>query len=197
MNCDGVKKKKIFWRPNAALNHLINVKTKSWPAERIITNMTKEQLGSLIITSEDSLYRIAKSLLYNDSDCADAIQETIVRAFTKLNSLKNDAYAKTWLTRILMNECYMIMRKEKKLISLEAISEKVADEMADYSDLYKAVSKLPEDMRVAIVLYYAEGFSVREIAVIEDTTESAIKNRLFKARLKLRVLLDEKEAVNI
>ena len=155
--------------------------------------MTKEQLGELILSKEESLYRIAKSLLYNDADCADAIQEMIVKAFTNLHTLKNDSYAKTWIVRILMNECYAIMRKEKKLVSFDSISETAALEARDYSDLYLAISKLPKDMRLAVSLYYAEGFSVKEIAVIEDTTESAIKNRLYKARIRLREMLEGRE----
>lgn len=81
--------------------------------------MKKEQLGELIIASEETLYRVAKSLLYNDADCADAIQEAIVKAFSKLHTLKEDTYAKTWLVKIVMNECYAIMRKEKRIISLD------------------------------------------------------------------------------
>lgn len=81
--------------------------------------MKKEQLGELIIASEETLYRVAKSLLYNDTDCADAIQEAIVKAFSKLHTLKEDTYAKTWLIKIVMNECYAIMRKEKRIISLD------------------------------------------------------------------------------
>ncbi|MGL6198265.1 MAG: RNA polymerase sigma factor [Lachnospiraceae bacterium] len=156
--------------------------------------MTKEELGNLIIASEDHLYRIAKSLLYNDSDCSDAIQEAIVNSFSKLYTLKNDKYAKTWLVRILLNECYTIMRKEKKLVSLDSIPDKVVNETEDYSELYTAVSKLPREMRMAVVLYYVEGFSVKEIAAIEGTTESAIKNRLFKTRARLRMLLEREEA---
>lgn len=151
--------------------------------------MTKEQLGSLIIASEDNLYRVAKSILFNDSDCADAIQDTIVKAFSKIHTLKNDEYAKTWLVRILINECYMVMRKEKNMVSLESVSDNAVGEVPDYSDLYAAVSKLPQDMRMAIVLYYVEEFSIKEIAAIEETTVSAIKNRLHKARKKLRELL--------
>ena len=75
--------------------------------------MTKEQLGALILDSQNALYRVSKSLLCNDTDCADAIQEAIVHSFAKLHTLKNDQYAKTWLIRILINECYTIMRKEK------------------------------------------------------------------------------------
>ena len=61
--------------------------------------MKKEILGQLIIDSEETMYHIAKSLLYNDADCADAIQEAIVKAFAKLHTLKDDSYAKTWLIR--------------------------------------------------------------------------------------------------
>lgn len=154
--------------------------------------MTKEQLGDLIIASEESLYRVARTLLQNDADCADAIQESIVKAFSSFHTLKKDEYARTWLTRILINECYGIMRKEKRLVSLESVAEKVTYGMQDYTDLYIAVSRLPVDMRSAVMLYYSEGFSVKEIAEIEDTTESAIKNRLFKARKQLRSQLEEK-----
>ena len=59
--------------------------------------MKREQLGQLILASEDSMYHVAKSLLYNDADCQDAIQETIAKAFDKIGTLKQDTYAKTWL----------------------------------------------------------------------------------------------------
>ena len=75
--------------------------------------MTKEELGTLILASERQFYATAKTILYSDHDCADAIQETIVKAFVKLPTLKKDAYAKTWLIRILINDCYNILRKEQ------------------------------------------------------------------------------------
>ena len=54
--------------------------------------MTKEQLGNLILDSERQLYSTAKTILFSDQDCADAIQETIVKAFSKIDTLKNDKY---------------------------------------------------------------------------------------------------------
>ena len=72
--------------------------------------MTREQLGALILDSERQLYSTAKTILYSDQDCADAIQDTIVKAFSKIDTLKNDKYARTWLVRILINECYSIQR---------------------------------------------------------------------------------------
>lgn len=118
--------------------------------------MTKEQLGALILDTERQMYCTAKSMLYSDQDCADAIQETIVKAFSRLHTLRNDKYAKTWLMRILINECYTILRKTSKVISLDEMCETTeiaADEKTDYSELYKAVGSLKEDLRMPVILY--------------------------------------------
>ncbi len=149
--------------------------------------MTKEQLGNLIIASEDTMYHVAKTLLRSDADCADAIQEAIVKAFASFETLRKDAYAKTWLVRIVINECYAIMRREKRFVPLEDYSMvEEAAERTDYTDLYQALSHLAEEIRLTVTLYYIEGYSVREIAALMDTTESAVKNRLARARDKMR-----------
>ena len=159
--------------------------------------MTKEQLGTLILDTERQMYCTAKSMLYSDQDCADAIQETIVKAFSRLHTLRNDKYAKTWLMRILINECYTILRKTSKVISLDEMCETTeiaADEKNDYSELYKAVGSLKEDLRMPVILYYIENFNIREIAQIMDITEGAVQKRLARARGKLRQDLQESEA---
>lgn len=149
--------------------------------------MKREQLGQLILASEDSMYHVAKALLYNDADCQDAIQEAIAKAFDKIGTLKQDTYAKTWLLRILINECYEIMRKEKKIISLETCEqEEPWMERQDYSDLYEALMGLTEEARLTVTLYYMEGYNIREIARMTKVTESAVKSRLARARTKLK-----------
>ena len=157
--------------------------------------MKKEELGELIVASEDAMYHVAKTLLYNDADCADAIQEAIVKAFSKLDTLKKDVYAKIWLMRILINECYGVMRREKRVVSLEEYrQEEKTEEQKDYSELYEAIYRLPEEMRLSVTLYYLEGYNVREIAAMMETTESAVKNRLARARQRLRNELAERTA---
>ena len=136
--------------------------------------MKREQLGQLILASEDSMYHVAKSLLYNDADCQDAIQETIAKAFDKIGTLKQDTYAKTWLLRILINECYGIMRKEKKIISLKTCEqEEPWMERQDYSDLYEALMGLTEEARLAVTLYCQS----------EDKAEGRIIQRRLKGRM--------------
>ncbi len=154
--------------------------------------MKKEQLGQLILASEDTMYRVAKTLLRSDADCADAIQEAIVKAFSSLHTLRRDSYAKTWLVRIVINECYTIMRKEKRVVSIEDyVPEEEAESARDYSDLYEAVSRLPKEQRLSVALYYMEGYSVKEIAELMETSESAVKSRLARARARLKQELTE------
>lgn len=143
--------------------------------------MTKEELGTLILNSERQLYSTAKTILINDQDCADAIQETIVKAFSKIGTLRNDKYAKTWLIRILINECYTLLRKSSKLVSLEGMSEMTeieTDQKTDYSDLYRAVNSLKEELRMPVILYYIEDFNIKEIAQILEITEGQFKKDL-------------------
>ena len=132
------------------------------------------------------MYRVAKTLLSSDADCADAIQEAIVKAFTNLHTLRQDSYAKTWLVRILINECYAFMRREKRIVSLEEYQYQETVEQKDYSDLYEAVRQLPEKIRICVTLYYLEGYSVKETAKILRISESAVKNRLARARARMR-----------
>ena len=154
--------------------------------------MTKEQLGTLILDSERQPYSTAKTILFCDQDCADAIQETIVKAFSKIETLKNDKYAKTWLIRILINECYTLLRKSSKLVPLEEaieVTEGEADK--DYRDLYRAVNSLKKELRLPVILYYIEGFNVKEIAQILEISEGAVQKRLARARGKLKRDLQE------
>ena len=160
--------------------------------------MTKDQLGVLILEAEGQMYCTARTILGNDEDCADAIQETIVKAFQKIDTLKKDKYAKTWLMRILINECYNLIRRESRLVSLENLSElpeRQQKEETDYSDLYQAVNALKDELKLPVVLYYAEDFSIREIAEILGVSEGAVQKRLARARGKLKAELEQMEVI--
>lgn len=158
--------------------------------------MTKENLGRLILESERQMYLTAKTILHNDQDCGDAIQEAIVKAFQKIDTLRQEKYAKTWLMRILINECYSLLRRESRYVSMEEMKELSsgeAEEKRDYSDLYSAVNSLKEELRIPVILYYGEDFSIREIAQILEITEGAVQKRLFRARMQLRDRLTQME----
>ncbi|MCM1050062.1 MAG: sigma-70 family RNA polymerase sigma factor [Clostridiales bacterium] len=158
--------------------------------------MNKEAFAVLVLSSTDSLYRISKSILRNDADCEDAVQEAIAVGFDKLHTLKHEKYAKTWLTRILINECYNILRKQKKFGTMYEEAQSIEYVNNDYSDLYLALNMLKKEYRLTIVLYYLEGYSMKEIAGIMRIKVGTVKSRLSRGRNELRRIL-ESEMVHI
>ncbi|GFI60857.1 RNA polymerase sigma factor SigV [Clostridiales bacterium] len=152
--------------------------------------MKKEEFAQIVKDTAPVMYRVSKSILKRDEDCEDAAQEAIAKGFYKLETLKNDTFARTWLIRILINECHTILRKRKR----EAYCEETAKwEKEDYSQLYNALSELPANYRVTIVLHYIEGYSVSETARILNVLEGTVKSRLSRGRKKLRMFLEEDE----
>ena len=145
--------------------------------------MTKKEFTAEVLKAEKSLYHIAKSILRNDEDCADAMQNAILQAYSKLNTLKNEAFFKTWLTRILINESYQMIRSRKLQGPYEEYMEdQISGGFEGYSEVYLAVSELPELYRVPFVLHYVEGYSVKEAGQILKLSDSAVKVRLHRAR---------------
>ena len=150
--------------------------------------MDKSEFTAAVLEAEPTLYRVAKAMLGSEHDCADAAQQAILRAWEQLGTLRNPRYFKTWLTRILINECSAILRLRQRLAPYEpeqagAIPAPMPD---DHSDLYAALLSLDEKYRLPVVLYYLEGFKTREIAALLGVPEGTVKSRLRTARELLR-----------
>lgn len=132
------------------------------------------------------MYKIARSYLKNDVDAADAISDTILTCYEKLPSLKQEKYFKTWLIRILINKCKDMLQKRKQFVLGEVPPEPGFWE-ENYSTLEweQVLSSLEVKYRIVVLLYYMEGFKIREIAQILDVKESTIQTRLARAREQL------------
>lgn len=76
----------------------------------------------LMKSQMQSMYRTAKAILLNDEDVADAIQDTLLICWEKLNELKVDRYFKTWMTKILINNCRTIIRSSKRITYTDKLS---------------------------------------------------------------------------
>lgn len=153
--------------------------------------MNKDQFTAQILEAESSLYHIAKSILRDDEDCADAMQNAVLHAYEKLHTLRNEKYFKTWLTRILINECYHILRSRKISVPYEdyfETSEQAQKE--DYSEVYEAVMELEDIYRIPLVLFYVEGFSIKDVCKILKLSQSTVKMRLYRSRKLLKEKLE-------
>lgn len=169
---------------------LLNYKKKSNVAKA--KNGDKEAFIELINENRLNIYRVSKGILNNDYDIEDAIQNTVIKAFEKINTLKNDDLFRTWIIRILINECNNIIRKNKRLVSFEeaVIGEKYNDKYENI-DLTNAISSLNDDLRVTTVLYYFEDMNTVDIAKLLEIPEGTVRSRLARAREKLREILKE------
>lgn len=150
---------------------------------------------ALMEKNKKSLYKIAKSYLKNEEDVADVIQDTILSAYEHIEELRQAAYFRTWLTRILINHCNDLRKEQKRFIS-EALDEnREAAEAGDDRAFYELLEELSEEVRPIFLLYYGAGFRVKEIARILETNENTVKSRLQRGREKLKAQFSVKEAV--
>lgn len=150
--------------------------------------MDKEAFANVVLSSTDSLYRISKSILKNDPDREDAVQEAIAIGFGRLDTLRQEAYARTWLTRILINECYSLLKRREKTVAI--LTEPDEDVRTDHSDLYEALRMMKKEFRLIIVLYYLEGYPIKEIANILGIPAGTVKSRLSRGRGILRSIME-------
>ena len=104
--------------------------------------MTKTEFTAAVLAAEPTLYRVAKSMLGSEADCADAAQNAILRAWERLHTLREPQYFKTWLVRILINECSTILRGRRRLVPLEQDADTPAPE--GHGELYAALQALDE-----------------------------------------------------
>lgn len=148
-------------------------------------------IENLLIENMNSMYRVAFGILRTEDEIADAISNTVVIVFEKINTLKNEEFFKTWLTRILINECYKICKQNKKIIYLENCDQNNLGYNDTYTDFEtrNLIKKLDEDLREVVVLYYFEDFSVKEISKIVKIPEGTVKSRLSRARKELEKAL--------
>ncbi|EPY11330.1 RNA polymerase sigma factor [Paenibacillus alvei] len=129
------------------------------------------------------LYRMALLMLKQEADCADAIQETMLKAFQSLHALRESKYFKTWIYRILINECNKIVNKRNQTVVVEELfNASAASTDYDLIDLQEVVDRLEENLRIVIVLYYFQDLSVNEIAQVLGISSGAVKTRMHRAR---------------
>lgn len=146
-----------------------------------------------LLSSEKMLYRIAATLLPCEADRLDVMQETALRAWQSRRSLREESYFTTWLTRILINECRSLYRRQKRLVLMDQPPDVPVPPDND-PELRLMLEDLPSRQREALCLFYLEGFSIRDMARILRIPEGTVKYRLHEARKALKVELTEKEA---
>lgn len=139
---------------------------------------------------ERLMYRVAWSYLGNNQDVEDAVQDAIVKAWEKRDSLRRQEQFKPWLTRILVNQCKNVLRKRRKwsFFPLEEDTASV-EPPEDGATVHEALQKLKPEQRIVMTLYYVDGYTIQEIADTLSIPLGTIKTRLHSARKQLKQIL--------
>ena len=141
-----------------------------------------------IETCSDMMYRVAWSILRNEADVQDALQDAVLKAWEKRDKLREEKYFRTWMTRILINVCYDTQRMHRKIVPLDKIPVQSAS--APDPDLAMALEALPEKLRLPLVLCYSEGMTYEEAADVLRIPMTTLRGRIRRGKKELRKELD-------
>lgn len=156
----------------------------------------RSSFEKLILAHKLIMYRVSRTILSQDEDCADAIQEAILKAFQNIHTLREPRYFKTWLIRILLNECYQLHRKRKNLISIDELLEPISQENGyEKIEIEQLLDVLPSEEKQLLKLFYIEDLSIHDLALILDIPENTVKTKLRRAREKMQKTLAMDEEV--
>lgn len=152
----------------------------------------KECLEELLVLHGDQLYRTAYLYVRNREDALDVVQETSYKAFLSIGQLKNEKFFLTWLTKILINCSYDVLKKGKKELRLSNMIELTSDDREkreENLDLLEAINRLNEKHKNAIILFYFQDLPISEIAKVMKIPENTVKTFLSRGKDRLKKLL--------
>lgn len=173
-----------------------------------------DAFSALVRRHDRYLYRMARSILRDDQEAEDVVQETYLKAFTKIVDFRGESNLRTWLTRIALNEALQRTRRQRPHVDLEELD--MARERAR-SQIYlsaltnatpegeaarnqirqmleAAIDDLPAGFRTVLVMRDVEGASVEETANVLGIKAETVRTSLHRARNMLRERLGEQFA---
>jgi RNA polymerase sigma-70 factor (ECF subfamily) len=172
-------------------------------------------IRELVRRNNQRLFRVARAVLSDDAEAEDVVQETYVKAFTRLDSFEGRSQFSTWLTRIALNEAFGRRRRKRPTAELEAVEaaqtgsaelipfpgsavpldpEANANRREMNRLLEELIDSLPAIFRIVFVLREIEEMSTEEAAAFLEIKPATVKTRLFRARKLLRDAMEARVA---
>lgn len=158
------------------------------------------------------LFRIVRSVVAEDNEAEDILQETYVRAFEHLGQFASRASFATWLTRIALYEALARQRRRRRMHVVDLgdpknvemvprMNSQEAEQKVDIKELggilAKAVDELPDELRLVFAMRMVEGLDTNETAACLELTAANVKVRLHRARSLLRERIDERIGIGV
>ena len=155
---------------------------------------TNADLENTILKYSDLLFRICFLILKNEQDVGDVIQETFIQYMKKHPDFDTEEKKKAWLIKVSQNKCKDFLRFHKRhsYVPLDEVEDLLVDtseEKASNRIQLEEIWELDYKLKSVVILYYIEGYSIKETAQMLAISESACKKRLERARNKLKEIL--------
>ena len=158
----------------------------------------EERIERMVVLYQLPLLRLCYAYLHDEELAKDAVQETFIKAYKSLDTFREEAKEKTWLTRIAVNTCKDLRRSwwfrhVDRSISLDTLPEPVAPSEPKDETLTLEIMKLPKKLKEAALLCWFQGMTYEEAADVLGVSLQAVGSRLTRARNKLRAVLEGSE----
>ncbi|HBJ2620571.1 UNVERIFIED_ORG: RNA polymerase subunit sigma-70 [Clostridium botulinum] len=172
-----------FYNKNPMKNDLVKMAMKG----------DSKAFTSLIRENKEYLYKMAYSYVKNEQMALDILQESIYKAFVNIKKLKRENVFKTWITKILINECINTIRKNAKVTYLnnDILIKNESISIDEKLDLYEAIDQLRDGYKTVIILKYFNDLQLKDISYIMDIPENTVKSHLKRAKNDLSKILKE------
>lgn len=154
-------------------------------------NKKEQKIEQILLEKYNSYYRLAYSYVHNEADAADIVQNGAYKAILHSDTLKQEEYAATWVYRIMLNEIFRFVKKEKP-VSLDEIEvEQGKEDVYENVDLKRALDAMSKEDKAVIELKYFEDMKLIEIAEVLGENVNTVKSRLYRGLKKLRLELTD------
>lgn len=171
--------------------------TEEPEAQRKGQTRTETFLAQAMSTFGDAVYRLALSQTRLKADAEDVYQDVFLRLYNNETSFASNDHLKAWLLRVTINRCHDLARSswKRRSVAFDPERDDVATPVRSEEDaaVWDAVGQLPEQLRAAVNLHYVEGYSTDEIASIMQCRPATARTWLFRARARMRELLQDKQ----
>ena len=155
----------------------------------------KEAYSELISSLQTYLYKVAITRTKNEDDAQEVIQIAFIKAYLRISKLKKNNLFKTWITKILINECNKFYKtsNSKKEYSYEILNNEISnqDETEEKINFDFICNKLNKEEGTIILLYYMEKYTDKEIGKILNMKESTIRTKRARTKDKIRKIYKE------
>lgn len=148
----------------------------------------KEAFVELMDIHRDALYNTALIITKNEQDALDALSDTVLSCWEKIPLLKNENHFKTWLTRILINNCYNILRYNRHYAHVDTEEAAVETDNDTRLDIADYLNALGNNDKLILTMFYYDDFSISQISEVLGISKSAAKTRLSRSRSHFKAL---------